>query len=112
MTENFEFPMEMDPTKACEHLRTHSDCTLLDVRESEEHAYARIEGSLLIPLATLPQQIDSLDPNRLFLVYCHHGIRSLAAVRLLKARGFAKASSIIGGIERWAIEVDSSLPRY
>ena len=104
--------MEIDPSQASEYLSAHSECVLLDVREPDEHAYSRINESLHIPLAKLSERLDSLDANRPILVYCHHGIRSLAAVRLLKAKGFPKTSSIIGGIERWAIEIDSSLPRY
>ena len=112
MKEEIEFPMEMNPAQANEYLQTHSDCILLDVREAEENAYCRIEGSLHVPLAMLPERLAALDANRSTLVYCHHGIRSLAAVRLLRAKGFAKTSSLVGGIERWAIEVDPSLPRY
>tara|TARA_Y100001968_G_scaffold304805_1_gene320142 strand:+ start:161 stop:499 length:339 start_codon:yes stop_codon:yes gene_type:complete len=112
MKEKFDFGMEIDPSQASEYLSAHSECVLLDVREPDEHAYSRINESLHIPLAKLSERLDSLDANRPILVYCHHGIRSLAAVRLLKAKGFPKTSSIIGGIERWAIEIDSSLPRY
>ena len=112
MKEKFDFGMEIDPSQASEYLSAHSECVLLDVRETDEHAYSRIDESLHIPLATLSQRLDSLDANRPILVYCHHGIRSLAAVRLLKAKGFPKTSSIIGGIERWAIEIDPSLQRY
>ena len=104
--------MEMNPAQASEYLQAHSDCILLDVREAEENAYCRIEGSLHVPLAMLPERLAALDANHSTLVYCHHGIRSLAAVRLLRTKGFAKTSSLVGGIERWAIEVDPSLPRY
>jgi molybdopterin/thiamine biosynthesis adenylyltransferase/rhodanese-related sulfurtransferase len=85
---------------------------VLDVREPREHAIARIPGSTLIPLGELPQRLAELDPERPLAVYCHHGIRSLHAVRLLRSRGFVGAVSLRGGIDAWSREVDPSVPRY
>ena len=85
---------------------------VLDVREPREHAIARIPGSALIPLGELPQRLAELDPERPLVVHCHHGMRSLQAVRLLRSRGFAGALSLRGGIDAWSREVDPSVPRY
>ena len=46
------------------------------------------------------------------LAYCHHGIRSLHAVRWLRAHGFPRAQSLAGGIDAWTDRVDPALPRY
>jgi rhodanese-related sulfurtransferase len=107
-----DFPIEMNPKQASEYLRAHPDTFLLDVRENEEHAYCSIKGSLNIPLAILPERLNAIDPKAAILAYCHHGIRSLSAVRLLRAKGFAQASSIRGGIDLWTTEIDPNLPRY
>ena len=85
---------------------------LLDVREPWEYALAKLEGSQLIPLGTLPQSLGKLDRNAEIVAYCHHGMRSLDAVSFLRSQGFSNARSLAGGIEAWALQVDPSTPRY
>jgi len=84
---------------------------LLDVREPHEHAYARIAGAQLIPLAALHRAIDTLPRDGDVVVYCHHGIRSAHAVEMLRGAG-VRARNLSGGIDRWSTEVDPSVRRY
>jgi rhodanese-related sulfurtransferase len=84
---------------------------LIDVREPNEHAYARIAGSQLIPLATLPRRLAELPRDAHIVVYCHHGVRSAYAVELLRTAGII-ARNLTGGIDRWSAEVDPSVRRY
>ena len=104
--------MEMNPRQARDFLEQNPDCGLLDVRQPEEHAFCSIEGNILLPLGQLAENLAALDHKQPFIVYCHHGVRSLAAVRLLRAKGFVKASSMRGGIDLWAIEIDPTVARY
>jgi len=85
---------------------------LLDVREPFEHAICRIDGAVLIPLATLPDWLGDLDRGADIAVYCHHGQRSALATQFLRAHGFPKARNLAGGIDAWSCEVDSSVRRY
>lgn len=85
---------------------------LIDVREPWEHAIVRLPGARLIPLGTLDHVMGDLDASRETVVYCHHGIRSLHAAERLRAAGFARVTSLAGGIERWGMDVDPTLPRY
>lgn len=87
---------------------------LLDVREPSEHEFVSLPGSKLIPLGQLAQRIEEIAAWRAepVVVYCHHGIRSLHAIGLLRNAGFAQLQNLAGGIDRWSIEVDSTLPRY
>lgn len=84
---------------------------LVDCRERWEHELVALPGSILLPLGELAEGLDQLDPARPVLVYCHHGVRSLGALALLEAAGFAGAS-VAGGIEAWALQVDPKLRRY
>ena len=104
--------MEMNPRQTRDFLEQNPDCGLLDVRQPEEHAFCSIEGNILIPLGRLMDNLAALDDKQPLIAYCHHGVRSLAAVRLLRAKGFAKASSMSGGIDLWAIEIDPTVARY
>lgn len=87
---------------------------LLDVREPEEHAHAAIPNSLLIPLGELPLRLDELDAwkSSEIVVYCHHGIRSMHAIAILRNAGFRRLVNLRGGIDRWSTDVDPSVPRY
>jgi adenylyltransferase/sulfurtransferase len=85
---------------------------LLDVRDPWEHQLARIEGSILIPLATLPQSLSKLDRNAEIVAYCHHGMRSADATSFLLQQGFSNAKNLTGGIDAWSIQVDPAVARY
>jgi adenylyltransferase/sulfurtransferase len=77
---------------------------LIDVREPDEHASARIAGSRLIPLKSLADQLGSLPRDREILVHCKSGMRSAKAVRLLLDRGFTRVKNVAGGIDAWLKE--------
>ena len=77
---------------------------VVDVREPEEHAVARIEGARLIPLRTLPDELDGLPRDREILVHCKAGGRSAKAVQLLLDHGFHRVKNVSGGIDAWLAE--------
>ncbi len=85
---------------------------LLDVREPWEHSLAKIEGSILIPLGTLPQALNKLDRQAEIIAYCHHGMRSADATSFLLQQGFTNVKNLVGGIDAWSVQVDPSVPRY
>jgi adenylyltransferase/sulfurtransferase len=74
--------------------------TLLDVREPSEHAVSRIDGSMLIPIDSLPERLDLLPRDRPIVVHCRTGRRSARAVTLLRARGL-DARNLLGGLRAW-----------
>lgn len=77
---------------------------LIDVREPDEYAIANIQGSRLIPLQTLPEQLDSLPKDREILIHCKSGGRSAKAVKLLLENGFTRVKNVAGGIDAWLAE--------
>lgn len=85
---------------------------LLDVRESHEADFCRIEGSTLIPLGQLPQRLNELPRDFPIVVHCHHGGRSARAVRYLQEQGFGDVRNLVGGIEAWSLGADPAVPRY
>jgi molybdopterin/thiamine biosynthesis adenylyltransferase/rhodanese-related sulfurtransferase len=111
-----EFPMEMTARELRDRLdrasRTGSPIQLLDVREPFEWDLARIANATLIPLGELDDRRGELDPSAPTVVLCHHGGRSAAAVRYLRARGFDRIANLTGGIESWSRTVDPGVPRY
>jgi rhodanese-related sulfurtransferase len=85
---------------------------LLDVREEWEYNLANISGSMLIPLGTLPQSLQKLDPKSEIIALCHKGMRSADAVNFLYQQGFPDVKNLVGGIEAWSVQVDPNVPRY
>jgi len=85
---------------------------LVDVREPWEFEVCRIEGAKLMPMRTIPANLQALDGDKDVICYCHHGQRSLDVAAWLRAQGVESAQSLAGGIERWSREIDPTVPRY
>ena len=105
-----ETPLEVDVMTAAAQLQ--AGALLLDVREPAEVAVCAIEGSRRIPMQQIPGQINDLPRDRLILVHCHHGGRSMRVAHFLRANGFTQVSNVAGGIDLWSELIDPSLARY
>ncbi len=105
---------QLSPRELEARLKSPIPPLLLDVRQPEEHQFASLPSSLLIPLGELFLRAEELEEWKCadVVVYCHHGIRSLNAIGQLRHLGFQKLHNLSGGIDRWSTEVDSSVPRY
>jgi|LFRM01.1.fsa_nt_gb rhodanese-related sulfurtransferase len=76
---------------------------LVDVRTSEEYNQRKIEGAQLIDIydPTFEEIIDNtLDASIPVAVYCHSGVRSMSAARLLAKKGFT-VYNLRGGMLFW-----------
>lgn len=107
-------PLEID-VEAVQALRAAGERFLfLDCREPDEHAIARIPGTVLLPMQEIPERLAELAAYRdgRVVVHCHHGGRSLRVTRFLRQQGFAAAQNMAGGIEAWATRIDPTTPRY
>ena len=108
-------PFELAPRDIKQRIDSGEPLRLIDVREDYEFAEARIDGAALIPLNTVPANLQSIEAKAdeaLLVVYCHHGVRSLNVVNWLRGQGVENVVSMAGGIDRWSAEVDASVPRY
>ena len=87
---------------------------LLDVRETEEYATAKISGSVLIPLGEISARAQEALPDKTahIVVHCHHGMRSARAVEYLQHIGYTNVQNLAGGIDAWSREIDPSVPIY
>ena len=85
---------------------------LLDVREDWEYSLAKLDGSTLIPLGTLPQSLSRLNRDSEIIAICHHGMRSADATNFLLQQGFPNVKNLVGGIDAWSTQVDGTVPRY
>ena len=85
---------------------------LLDVRENWEFETCHINGSVLIPMNTIPGRIDDLDDDAQIVCICHHGARSMQVAAFLERNGFARVINLTGGVHAWALQVDTAMPKY
>ena len=85
---------------------------LLDVREVHEYQICNLPDAKLIPLGTLPQRLNELNPADEIVVHCRTGVRSGKACGILKEAGFKNVWNVKGGILAWSAEVDPSVPKY
>ena len=74
---------------------------LIDVREPDEHAQASIEGSILVPLSSVPSHIDKWPKDQEIFVHCKAGGRSARAVQYLQDHGFTHVTNVTGGMDAW-----------
>jgi rhodanese-related sulfurtransferase len=74
---------------------------IVDVREPNEFAEERIEGSVLIPLSQFADRHDELPRDQPLLMQCHTGSRSSSATMFLLQRGWTDVRNLDGGIVAW-----------
>tara|TARA_Y100001958_G_C20864176_1_gene301114 strand:+ start:138 stop:446 length:309 start_codon:yes stop_codon:yes gene_type:complete len=89
----------------------NNEVVLLDVREPYEIEICNVKGSLFIPMNEIPQNIEQLEKEKRYAVICHSGVRSLYVSNYLNSLGYSTLN-VIGGIERWATDVDKNMKRY
>ena len=73
---------------------------VIDVRELAEFDEARLPGAVLIPLGTVPHEVERFRGPDTTYVICRSGGRSMQACEFLAARG-VDAANVAGGMIAW-----------
>ena len=91
-------------------LEDEENFIILDVRTSEEFNEKRLPNSINIDFYN-PQnfilELEKLDKNKSYYVYCRTGARSATTCDLMKEMGFTKTYNLLGGISEWKGEVEN-----
>ncbi|HED16941.1 MAG TPA: sulfurtransferase [Gammaproteobacteria bacterium] len=104
---------EMSAEELRDYLKSaHTSPILLDVREPWEYDICSLEHSRLIPMRQLPAAALDLDPQKEYVMICHHGIRSRQAALYLERTGFDSLINLNGGMDAWARTVDLDMDTY
>jgi rhodanese-related sulfurtransferase len=82
---------------------------ILDIRTPEEIAEGFIEGAEFINFLgeDFEQELNKLNKNRTYYVYCRSAKRTIPATEKMKALGFKKVYMLEGGLNNW---VESGKP--
>ena len=84
---------------------------LIDVRGSEERALASLDAAKPMNSETM-QLMEALPKDTALAFICHVGNRSQVAAEHFRKQGFTNVNNVVGGIDAWSKEVDSSVPEY
>ena len=79
---------------------------ILDVRTPGEVRQGKIPGAKNLELtgSNFTDEIQKLDKNKTYLVYCRSGARSGQACDYMSGLGFKNLYNLSGGISRWPYE--------
>jgi rhodanese-related sulfurtransferase len=91
------------PAAAAEIITTETSEIILDIRTPEEFNEGIIEGAINIDFYDddFAQQLDTLDKDAHYVVYCRTGNRSGQANSTFEELGFTNVTEIDGGIANW-----------
>jgi sulfur-carrier protein adenylyltransferase/sulfurtransferase len=104
---------EITATELKQRLDRGEDIQIVDVREANEVAVAKLPNSIHIPLGQVLNRMSEINPQRETVVHCKMGGRSAKAIEALKRSGFTGSlMNLKGGITAWSNEVDPSVPKY
>ncbi|HDF0766270.1 rhodanese-like domain-containing protein [Staphylococcus aureus] len=76
---------------------------IVDVRTDEETAMGYILNAKLIPMDTIPDNLNSFNKNEIYYIVCAGGVRSAKVVEYLEANGI-DAVNVEGGMHAWGDE--------
>lgn len=99
------------PNQLKQHLINHQPI-LLDVREKWEFDICKIEGSILLPMHQIPNNINQFEKDQSIVLICHHGIRSRQVGIFLESHGFTDLINLTGGVDLWAKDIDPTMSKY
>lgn len=103
---------KLTPKQVQQRLQEGAPLTIIDVREAWELAICRLEGALHIPMNDIPDALEHIPREGDVVIMCHSGARSAQVASWLTLQGFTNVYNMVGGIDRWSVEVDTSVPRY
>ncbi|MCE9596815.1 MAG: rhodanese-like domain-containing protein [Spirochaetia bacterium] len=104
--------MQIEPAVLKAELDQGIPWKLIDVRDEMEAEIVTLPGSQLITRELAYEILEKMPKDVKIAFYCHSGIRSMEATSYFKGHGLKNVKSLKGGIDRWAVEIDQSLPRY
>jgi rhodanese-related sulfurtransferase len=86
-----------------EELSKQPDAVIIDVRSEKEFNEGKIDGAILMNInrPDFKVQIEKLDKNKTYLIYCRSGNRSRKACTVMSEMGFTKCYNLKKGINSW-----------
>ncbi len=99
----------VSPQAAADLIAAEPAPVVLDIRTPDEFNQGHLEGAVNIDFyeSTFASDLDTLDKDAHYVVYCRSDNRSGQAMQTFEELGFTNVTEIDGGIVAW---YDSGLP--
>ena len=91
------------PSAFREEFEDNDGRVVLDIRTPDEYEIGRLDGAVNIDYysADFRDNLDKLDREKEYLLYCNSGNRSASAIKLMQEMGFTNVKELAGGIQAW-----------
>jgi adenylyltransferase/sulfurtransferase len=100
---------DITPVQLSEKLARGVDIVLIDVREPYEWNAGHLEQAQHIPMSQIEKRISEIPRDRDVVMICRSGSRSAHVQQHLLQNGWNRVQNLVGGMARWAREVDPSV---
>ena len=101
---------DITPAELAAQLAAGAEIVLIDVREPYEWNAGHLDGATHIPLAQVPQRLSEIPKDRDVVMISRSGGRSAhAQEHLIRQHGYTRVKNLVGGMARWAREVDPKI---
>ena len=100
--------IDLGQEELLEKLDDDDKAFIVDVRTKEEYEESHIPNSTLIDIKdpkSFIEEIENLDKDLNYYVYCHSGVRSVQACQIMKTFGINNVYNLLGGISEWSGEL-------
>ncbi len=106
MAGNFKNITPKEALSLIEANRGNKEFVILDVRTPEEVSQGYIDGAINIDFysKTFRRDLNSLDKDKVYLIYCRSGRRSGRTLKIMEELGFKEVYNMVGGIKAWVKE--------
>ncbi len=84
---------------------------VFDVRTKEEWDIVHIKNTYFFRDFSSEQK-NKLNKHKMIVFLCHHGMRSQRIAESFRMNGFTNVYNLIGGIDEWSRNIDTTLVRY
>ncbi len=83
--------------------KDNQNFVIIDVRTPEEYADGHIEEAINFDYYSeaFRDELNKLDKDKTYLIYCRTGKRSRAAADIMQELGFGNGYNMLGGIVQW-----------
>ncbi len=89
------------PEEAHSFIENNSEVVILDVRSVKEYEKGHLSNAQALPLKELKGEIEHLNREKAYVLYCENGKDSVKACKILAESGFPRVYSITGGYRDW-----------
>ena len=83
--------------------KDNQNFVIIDVRTPGEYASGHIEKAINLDYysETFEDELNKLDKNKTYLIYCKSGGRSETTLAIMEELGFVEVYNILGGFGQW-----------